>query len=127
MIESFENIKVGDVVLTYSAISYPSWANKTFLVKRTVDRVTPKQFSLESVPGKFRKSNGTRVGERFSQVYLYDKSKDQTIEWIHETEKIAAYNELVYLLDLMKKADFKDVSLISLQSSVISLSAAVAV
>jgi hypothetical protein len=117
---TFENIRVGGTVLVYRKIAYPSWRDRSFLVKKTVDRVTPKQFSLEGIGGKFRKIDGTQVGT-YQRAYIYDKSKDQTEDCELELDKIKAYRELSNLIDCLSKKDFEDVSLVALQNSLFEL------
>ena len=76
----FEDIKVGDLVLTPDRIRH-AWKAAYFLTRSKVIKVTPKRFTVEE--GKtFRKDNGKVVGEGFSfdKAEVYDKDLDQIEE-----------------------------------------------
>lgn len=57
MEQSFENIKVGDIVIFESG----GWYNYTIIDK--VTRVTPKQFEVKS--HRFRKKDGSMIGNNY--------------------------------------------------------------
>ena len=74
----FDDIKVGDAVLV-SVEAREGWqGGQWFNMKRTVDRVTPKQFEVK---GKmYRKSDGVCVGDS-GHVKPYSVDEDQSDEY----------------------------------------------
>nr|DAT40439.1 MAG TPA: hypothetical protein [Caudoviricetes sp.] len=62
MEQSFENIKVGDIVIFESG----GWYNYTIIDK--VTRVTPKQFEVKS--HRFRKKDGSMIGDNYRRCRL---------------------------------------------------------
>lgn len=71
----FSDIKVGDSVLVEVEAREEWQGGMWFKVKRTVDRVTPKQFEVKGK--KYRKSDGVCVGDS-GHVTPYNVEEDQT-------------------------------------------------
>lgn len=81
----FNDIKVGDAVLAVVEAREGWHGGRWFKVKRTVDRVTPKQFEVK---GKmYRKSDGMCVGDS-DRVKPYSANEDQSDEYTARIDMI---------------------------------------
>lgn len=100
----FENIKVGDTVVTQASVRYGWNSGKSFYIPVAVKKVTPTQFTTEN--GKRFKKDGRGIGdERFKNVYyLGDKSgyhganeivKDQTKEMNYFISKLKLERSII--------------------------------
>ena len=88
----FSDIKVGDPVLVEVEAREGWQRGMWFKVKRTVDRVTPKQFEVKGK--KYRKSDGVCVGDS-GHVKTYSVKDDQSDEYTVRLDIIRLHRAVV--------------------------------
>ena len=104
---NFENIKVGDTVLTYERVRVGWNASRYFLTPKKVTRLTKTQFVTED-GRKFSKNDGYEVGGDYSEPAY--REGELVNRWTGEVAKDQTNEMKAFVAEQKQRKELKDMA-----------------